>query len=235
MKLTEIQIDNLYKFTRQHFVYHYDVQTELVDHLANDIEKIWEENPKISFEEARDKSFKKFGVFGFMDVIEAKQKQMNKRYWHLLLRFVKEWFTLPKVITTLLIFLGVFWLIQIPFAEIAVVSVLFILVVFEMVASYKIRKEHKAKEKTDEKIFLLEAMIGTTKNSFTGFTFINLFNFINLTEFDFSGLNIYWLLLIAATVTLLFIFFYVANYVLPQKAEELLQETYPEYKLVKNL
>ena len=235
MKLTEIQITNLYQFTRQHFVYHYDVQTELVDHLANDIEGIWEENLKISFEEARDKSFKKFGIFGFMDVIEAKQKQMNKRYWKILLRFVKEWFTLPKLITTLLIFLGVFCIVQIPFAEIAIVSVLLILAVFEMVAAYRIRKKHKAKEKTDEKIFLLEAMIGTTKNSFTGFTFINLFNFINLTKFDFSGLNMYCLLLIAAIVTLLIIFFYVANYVLPQKAEELLQETYPEYKLVKNL
>lgn len=235
MKLTESQIDNLYKFTRQHYVYHYDVQTELVDHLANDIEGIWEENPNVSFEQARDKSFKKFGIFGFMDVIEAKQKQMNKRYWKILLRFVKEWFTLPKLITTLLIFLGVFFLMQIPFAEITIVSILLILVVFEMIAVSKIRKEHKAKEKTDDKIFLLEAMIGTTKNSFTGFTFINLFNFINLTKFDFSGLNIYWLLFIAATITLLIIFFYVANYVLPQKAEELLQETYPEYKLVKNL
>ena len=235
MKLTESQIDNLYKFTRQHYVYHYDVQTELVDHLANDIEGIWEENPNVSFEQARDKSFKKFGIFGFMDVIEAKQKQMNKRYWKILLRFVKEWFTLPKLITTLLIFLGVFFLMQIPFAEITIVSILLILVVFEMIAVSKIRKEHKAKEKTDDKVFLLEAMIGTTKNSFTGFTFINLFNFINLTKFDFSGLNIYWLLFIAATITLLIIFFYVANYVLPQKAEELLQETYPEYKLVKNL
>ena len=235
MKLTESQIDNLYKFTRQHYVYHYDVQTELVDHLANDIEQIWIENPKITFEEARDKSFKKFGIFGFMDVIAAKQKQMDKRYWKLLLRFAKEWFTLPKLLTTLLIFFGVFFLMQIPFAEIAIVSVLLILVVFEMVAVYKIRKEHKAKEKTDEKIFLLEAMIGTTKNSFTGFTFINLFNFINLTDFDFSGLNVYWLLLIALTVTVLVIFFYVANYILPQKAEELLQETYPEYKMVKNL
>ena len=38
MKLTEEQIQQLYKFTRQHYVEHYDVQTELVDHLANDIE-----------------------------------------------------------------------------------------------------------------------------------------------------------------------------------------------------
>jgi hypothetical protein len=72
MKLTASQIDNLFKFTRKHYVYHYDVQSELVDHLANDIESIWQETPNLSFEQARDKSFKKFGVFGFMDVIEAK-------------------------------------------------------------------------------------------------------------------------------------------------------------------
>ena len=41
MKLTKEQIQQLYKFTRQHYVEYYDVQTELVDHLANDIEQIW--------------------------------------------------------------------------------------------------------------------------------------------------------------------------------------------------
>ena len=57
----------------------------------------------------------------------------------------------------------------------------------------------------------------------------------NLSRFDFSESGIYWQLLTAAIVTLLIILFYVANYVLPEKAAELLQETYPEYKLVKNL
>ena len=84
MKLTKTHIAELYKFTSKHYVYHYDVQTELVDHLANDIESAWVETPDLSFQEARDKSFKKFGIFGFMDVVEAKQKQMNKRYWKII-------------------------------------------------------------------------------------------------------------------------------------------------------
>jgi len=54
MKLTSQQIQQLYKFTRQHYVEYYDVQTELVDHLANDIEQIWKEQPNLSFEKARD-------------------------------------------------------------------------------------------------------------------------------------------------------------------------------------
>ncbi|WP_159949866.1 hypothetical protein [Polaribacter septentrionalilitoris] len=235
MKLSEIQIENLYKFTRQHYVYHYDVQTELVDHLANDIEQIWVEHPNLSFEDARDKSFKKFGIFGFMDVIEAKQKQMNKRYWKIIWRFTKEWFTVPKVVTTMLIFLGFFFAFQIPYSEYLFLATLLILITFEMIAVYRIRKEHKQKEKKEEKIFLLEAMLGTTKNGFTGVTFINLFNFIHLTRFNFSSLNIYWLILISSVITFLCIIFYVSNYVLPQKAQELLQETYPEYKMVKNL
>ena len=46
MKLTTEQIDQLYRFTRQHYVEWYDLQTELVDHLANAIEEQWQENPK---------------------------------------------------------------------------------------------------------------------------------------------------------------------------------------------
>jgi hypothetical protein len=235
MKLTEVQVEALYKFTRQHYVYHYDVQTELVDHLANDIEEIWEEYPNLSFEQARDKSFKKFGIFGFMDVIEAKQKQMNKRYWKIILRFVNDWFTLPKILTTICLFLVILLLLQIPKAEYFILSALFISAIFEIIFIYKFRKEEKKKEKSNEKIFLLEAMIGTTKNGFTGLVFINLFNFFNLTRFNFSNLDFHWVILISLISTFLFIFFYVSNYIIPQKAEELLQETYPEFKMVKNL
>lgn len=235
MKLNESQIENLYKFTRKHYVYHYDVQSELVDHLANDIEQICEENPRITFENAREKSFKKFGVFGFMDVIQAKQKQMNKRYWKILWRFIKGWFTLPKIIMTSLIFLGFFFALQIPYSEYIFLGTLLILIVSEMIILYKNRKLEKKKEKANEKIFLLEAMMSTTKNGFTVITFVNLFNIINLTKFNFSEMETYWLVLISFTLTLLCILFYVSNYVIPEKAEELLQETYPEYKFVKNL
>ena len=235
MKLTENQIDELYKFTREHYVYFYDVQSELVDHLANDIEEIWVDKPKLSFENARDTSFKKFGIFGFMDVIEAKQKQMNKRYWKIILRFAKEWFTVPKIVITISVFFIFFMLLQIQYSEYIFLATLLILVTLEMRIVYFVRKQHKKKEAKKEKIFLLESMIGDTKNGFTGFTFINLFNTVNLTGFDFSALNMYWVLIISGVLTLLCILFYVSNYIIPQKAEELLHETYPEYKFVNNL
>jgi len=45
----------------------------------------------------------------------------------------------------------------------------------------------------------------------------------------------YWVLVISIVLTLLCILFYVSNYIIPQKAEELLIETYPEYKLAQHL
>jgi len=163
MKLTEHQINELYIFTRKHYVYHYDVQTELVDHLANDIERIWIASPKISFEEARDTSFKKFGIFGFMDVITAKQKQMNKRYWKIICHFVKEWFTLPKLLITVSIFVSVYILLQFPISSYFILGALSIGVIAEIVMLFKVRKQRKVKEENNEKLFLLEDMIGSTK------------------------------------------------------------------------
>jgi hypothetical protein len=192
MKLTEQQIQQLYKFTRQHYVEHYDVQTELVDHLANDIEQIWTEQPHLSFEQARTISFKKFGVFGFMDVVEKKQKLMNKRYWNILWRFVKEWFTLPKIILTTLIFLLFFSIFQFTYAtEIIFVSLL-ILVIFDFYYLFKNRAKRKRNKMKKEKIFLLESMIGQTRNGFSIMTFVNVFNIINITDLNFNSLSFFY-------------------------------------------
>ena len=235
MKLTETHIQELYTFTRKHFVYHYDVQTELVDHLANDIENIWQAQPNLSFQDARDTSFKKFGIFGFMDVIEAKQKQMNKRYGKILWRFFKEWFTLPKVVVTISLFLAIFSFLKITYSEYLLLGVLFILVTVDLIKQSKMKKKNKNKEKKKEKIFLLESMIGDTRQGFSVVAFVNIFNSINFVKVPFNSLENHWLLAVSLIATLLLLLFYVTAYLIPQKAEELLIETYPEYKLAKNL
>ena len=66
MKLSTEQIEQLFNFTKKHYVEHYDVQVELVDHLANAIEDQWKENPNILFEDALQTEFNKFGIFGFI-------------------------------------------------------------------------------------------------------------------------------------------------------------------------
>jgi len=235
MKLTKTQIQELYKFTQKHYVYYYDVQTELVDHLANDIEEIWKEKPQLSFENARDFSFKKFGVFGFMHVIEAKQKQMNKRYRKILWRFSKEWFTLPKIIFTGFLLYIIYEFLQFQFSEVTLLISFLTIIIVDFYRVIKSGRQKKQKQKNNDKIFLLESMILSTRKGLTGIVFINLFNLLYLTKTSISSFETHWLFLISLIVTILLILFYVSTFVIPKKAEELLEDTYPEYKLSKNL
>jgi hypothetical protein len=101
MKLTAEQIDQLYFFTRQHYVEYYDLQTELVDHLANAIETEWQQNPKLTFDEVLNKEFNKFGVFGFMDVVESRQAALGKKYNRIVWEHFKDFFGIPKIVLTL--------------------------------------------------------------------------------------------------------------------------------------
>lgn len=224
------EVTELYLFTRKHFVEHYDVQSELVDHLANDIEQIWLEHPQLPFDKARDLSFKKFGVFGFMDVVEKKQKAMHKKYWKILWRFVKEWFTLPKFISTALIFMLYFSLFQIRYSMHILFGAFVVLAFYDLIRFAQNRRKNKGKKQA-EKRWLLQDMIGETRGGFSFLTFVNFFNIINLLKIDFGTLPFYWLALFATLGTLLTIVFYVSAVVLPQKATQLLEETYPEYKM----
>ncbi len=232
MNISDNNITELYKFTREHFVVHYDVQTELVDHLANDIEQIWETEPSLSFTDARGRSFKKFGVFGFMTVVEQKQKAMSKRYWKILWRFVKGWFSLPKIIITSLVFMLFFSVFQIPFAEEVILTILVSLLLTDFYFLFKNRHIRKRKKQQKKKIYLLESMIGETRNGLSAMMILNFLNLINLSDINFVELALVWQLAIAFTGTLICIIFYITAFIMPSKAEELLAETYPEYKML---
>ncbi|CAM1369901.1 conserved membrane hypothetical protein [Tenacibaculum sediminilitoris] len=227
MKLTDQHIEQLYRFTRQHYVEHYDVQTELVDHLANDIEQIWEETPILTFEQARDKSFKKFGVFGFMDVVEEKQKQLGKKYRKVLWKYVKEWFKLPKIILTASIFLFFYYFIQIPMGVYIVGGSLFILAILDLLFVTKLKKEFNKRTKKNNKKWMFEDMIFNVA-SFGGIMVASnlpqVFNHIEKTPSNLGAL------LISLILTLTIIYSYITLIVIPKKAEELLEEQYPEYK-----
>lgn len=56
-KVSAPQIQQLYIFTQKHYVEWYDVQTELVDHLANGIENQWETNQNISLKHCNISKF----------------------------------------------------------------------------------------------------------------------------------------------------------------------------------
>ncbi|HYQ56095.1 MAG TPA: hypothetical protein VEP89_02025 [Draconibacterium sp.] len=111
-QITQEETDQLFQFCRRHYVHHYDIQIELVDHLASAIEEQWEQNPELSFDEGLKNSFKKFGIYGFSKIKKQKGKELRRKYNRMLWDFLLEFYRWPKVITTFAGTLGIFLLLQ---------------------------------------------------------------------------------------------------------------------------
>lgn len=227
MKLTSNQIQQLYKFTRQHYVEYYDVQTELVDHLANDIEHIWKEQPNLSFEQARDTSFKKFGVFGFMDVVESRSKALEKKYWKLVWKFFKEFFNIPQIVIFITIFLILLLGFQFIHPKILFISISIGGIIILGFKLYFLNKEKKKRFKETNKKWLLEEFVF---NLGEAAAFLNLFlQIANLSPEIVSNTVI---IITSFILTSFILLIYITTFVLPSQIEEILIKQYPEYKLV---
>ena len=230
MKLTKQQIQDLYNFTRKHYVYWYDLQSELVDHLANDIEQIWQKEPQLSFDEAKQKAFKKFGVFGFMDVVEEKQKALSKRYYKLFWNAFKQFFTIPKIALTISLFFVVFNLIKITnYNKIIVLGLPLFIVSFPFFHIYKSAKKMRLKWKQTGKKYMFEEYIA------------NLGGLGVLLQFPFQFLTHYvdkeiWTnkmeLGYSITMVLCILVLYVFVYEIPPKVSAILAKEHPEYQIL---
>lgn len=229
MKLTKPQIEDLYAFTRKHFVEYYDLQTELVDHLANDIENMWQQNPKLPFDEARDKAFKKFGIFGFMEPIEQKAKAMNKKYLKYFWNELKQWFGIPKIVMTIGLFLIFYMLFSTSY--IAYFSILFYLIIggFCIYKSVKLNRQFRRRKEKSGKKWMMEEMIFKQAGG-TGLVIMSqLYNVFHISDNLIN--NTYAIFGLSLAFTALLILNYISFELIPNKAEELLNETYPEFAL----
>lgn len=99
-RLSEAQINSLFLFCEQEEVRYYDVQIELVDHLASGIEQKWVQSPEMSFDEALWLVFDDFGPAGFSRVKAMKERALHKKYNRVQWAHIADFFKLPKIILT---------------------------------------------------------------------------------------------------------------------------------------
>lgn len=235
-KLTQDQIAQLYKFTRAHYVEHYDLQTELVDHLAHGIEQLQNKNPSLSFQEALNQEFKKFGVFGFHDVIKERKNAVGKKYRALLWRFFKEWFQFPKIIKTIsatfMIYVALILLNNSEFKPEIILTTLMSFMVISLIYLFRTRKDREFKMVKNGRKFMLGEMIYEL-GSGASLAQIPLQIGIALnTSRDFVYYTQAFDIIFSIVFVLFSLCIYVTVFVLPAKAEKLLEETYPEYKMI---
>ncbi|MCV6630451.1 MAG: hypothetical protein OIF50_11415 [Flavobacteriaceae bacterium] len=226
-KVSEEQIASLYQFTRAHFVEYYDIQTELVDHLASAIETQWQSHPELQFEVALQNEFKKFGVHGFEDVVAKRTKAMHKKYNKILWKELLLWSRWPKLFATFALVLVLHFTMQ--FRTGYIFLQWFTLAIYALAFFQLFR--HKNKATSNKPKWLLEEIIqnnGLHIQVFGLFYQIFLFN-------DFATLSHpiwHWTLSILVAIFLLAV--YLAFWVLPSKSETILEATYPERKWVQS-
>lgn len=227
-KLTSFQIDQLYQFTRKHYVEHYDLQTELVDHLANAIEQQWLSKQELTFEEALVIEFKKFGIFGFSDIVDERRRTLTIKYNQIIKQHFVDFFSWPKFVQTIILFFGLYIVLKhqlIPYSF----QILFTLpLVFAFYFIFKYSKQHNKRLAITKKKWLFEEIIFSFGSLLPIFQIpFQIALFIN--NYNMSNVGIWF---ISFFLTLLYLLTFIMIYEIPQKAENYLIENYPEYHLV---
>jgi len=258
-KLSQEQIDNLFKLCEFQNVYYYDVQIELVDHMASAIEALWEIHPEMPFEEAVFQVCEQFGVdpyfnaayqsmlptisgdhfkgeSGFDAIKEAKEKELRRKYDRLQWKYIGEFFQLPKIILTLAITFTLYFILRLSNNDIMVSYVIQCIYIVSM-AVYLIFIYPKKFRLTivDEKSFLLYDQFKTIRRSAIGtglsaYNIVALFSNFSHKKF-FSPLSNYinLELLTAFIITLFGIMIVALCVYTPQRVKEDFTREFPQF------
>lgn len=105
MSLSNEQIKHLFAFTKKKLVRYYDLQAELVDHLAERIEEEMKAAPQLSFENALAKVYAQFGIFGFAKIVQEKEAEVLRSARKLWFKELFQLFSWPKIILVIAIFM----------------------------------------------------------------------------------------------------------------------------------
>lgn len=230
-KLTTEQIDELFEFCRKHYVSRYDLQIELVDHLASSIEVQWKSNQDLPFSFILDNEFKKFGVYGFSKIKNQKVKELRRKYRKLLWKHTLEFYRWPKALLTLALTIILYMLFQMVDNDFWIIIPYYLIVSGFMFHYYYalFPKKYKIKTSTDQPFMLLDYLKGKQIHSLliiqVPLHFVNVMKYI-----DYSFLNNQLFSIIISFFIIGFTFFhYVSLYVLPLKVKEHFTQQFPQF------
>jgi hypothetical protein len=230
-KLTTEQIEELYVFCRKHYVPQYDLQIELVDHIASSIEEQWEAKPEIPFQEALNNTFGKFGIFGFSKIKDRKEKELQRKYRHLLWKYTLEFYRWPKALLTLALTLVLFTLIRLVHNPFWIILPYFGIVsdviIYYMFWLYP--RNFKIKVKEGMSFMVLDYL--KDKQFIAGTVLQIPIQSVSISNsMDYHLLSHTWpALTISFLLVFLTVFLYVTLFILPSKVREHFTQQFPQF------
>lgn len=149
--LTSEEIAELYKYCERKKVLYYDIQIEIVDHMATAIEEKMKLRPELKFKEALEEVHASFGSFGLREIVDSKTSAMSKQYGKMRRQLLRSYFTFPKIAFTFFLIVSCITIERLLPATMLPYTLLimggFILYAFidQQVVTSKLRKQQKQK------------------------------------------------------------------------------------------
>jgi hypothetical protein len=234
-KLTEAQIDELFSFCKRKGVKHYDLQIELVDHLASSIEQRWLENPELILAEALPAAYKQFGINGFSKFQEIKEKALRKKYTRLQWQYIGEFYRLPKIILTIALSLSLYTAIRLSTDSTILSLIILGIYAFALLIYFGVFHQNKSQlELNTGKLFLQIEYLRSVRRTLlaVGFMPIYLLNITNLIirEFHLTQAGISVLELITSFLITFFVFILIAMYsYIPKRIKDDFTRDFPQF------
>jgi len=228
-KLTSEQIDELHEYCYFRSVFHYDVQIEIVDHLASAIEILWETKPEVPFDEAMNRVGGQFGGnLEFATIKQEKEKALRKKYRRLLWQFVAEYFKFPKIMITL--FLTLSFYSALYFSENdqwVIIPLMISFYCFSAFYSFYYRPRYVRIKTKKGFVFMLNeiSMKGLLYKTGIGFSGLSV-SLVSHAESHFSTAGS---LVLSALISLYLVLLYGDCFFIPKKIREHFTEQFPQF------
>lgn len=229
--LTQEQVKKLFALCLKYEVYDYDVQIEVVDHMASSIEEQWKHDEDLGFGWALKKAFKDMGWRTFRKLESKLSRQMKRKFTRILWHYILEYFKLPKILITFAITMCLFLLFQLTDNNKLVITIYCIPIsIITLFYNFKYFPQKLDINPLEGKSFMIINYLkelGTRTSILVFYPFwIVLFG----TTYGLNYTNTFPLELgISFTLSLFTVFLYGYFFVLPEKIREYFFANYSEY------
>lgn len=124
-RVTNQQIDFIRKVVQSNGAYYYEVAEELTDHIIIGIEKLWLEDPFLSFEQAVHLQLEEFGKENFSKIKKANEKTHFNKYKSMFTSELLSFFQIPQIVVIIAFLLcAIALVINIEFGPLSLVILL---------------------------------------------------------------------------------------------------------------
>jgi hypothetical protein len=134
--ITNDEKSQILEFLIKKDVIYFELQCELLDHICSDIENKRKKNPEISFSLALEESYRDFGIFGFSDILEEREKLLNRNYYSRFLGLLKPWFFGKNIWKSIILILAIYQMISTDYGYSIALGIISVVAVVHIGSSF---------------------------------------------------------------------------------------------------